>query len=77
MTDKKDLLIEIIRDITNNHHEKIDSNTEAMTVEGWDSLAQLNIVFAIETEFNIKIELADIENFKYVGDMQAFIEKNA
>ena len=70
------LIIEIIRDVTNNHNDDIDLSTQAMSIEGWDSLAQLNIVFAIETEFNLKIELGDIENFKTVKDFNEFVENN-
>jgi acyl carrier protein len=74
---KNGLVIEIIRDVTNNHDEDITFETESMSIEGWDSLAQLNIVFAIEAEFDIKIELGDIENFKKVGDFQDFVEINS
>lgn len=70
------LLIDLIRDVTNNHDEKIDPETQAMSIEGWDSLAQLNIIFAIEAEFDLKMELGDIENFKTVGDFLEYIEKN-
>ena len=77
MAENKDNLIEeIIRDITNNYEDEITNDTKAMTIEGWDSLAQLNIVFAIEAEFNTKIELSDIENFKTVGDFKEFVENN-
>ena len=74
---KGNLIEEIIRDITNNYEDEITNDTKAMTIEGWDSLAQLNIVFAIEAEFDIKIELSDIENFKKVGDFQDFVETNS
>ena len=71
-----DLIVEIIRDVTNNHDENIDFDTQAMSIEGWDSLAQLNIVFAIEAEFNLEIEISDIENFKTVQDLHEFVENN-
>jgi len=71
-----DLVEEIIRDVTNNHNEIISSETQVMSIEGWDSLAHLNIIFAIEAEFNLKIELGEIENFKKVADLLEYIEKN-
>lgn len=78
MTENKiDLIIEIIRDVTNNHNDDITSETQAMSIEGWDSLAQLNIVFSIESEFDITIELGDMENFKTVFDFANFVEKNS
>jgi acyl carrier protein len=71
-----DLVEEIIRDVTNNHDAIISSETQVMSIEGWDSLAHLNIIFAIEAEFNLKIELGEIENFKKVADLLEYIEKN-
>lgn len=71
-----DLVVEIIRDVTNNHDEIISAETQVMSIEGWDSLAHLNIIFAIEAEFNLKIELGVIENFKKVADFLEYIEKN-
>lgn len=78
MADNKiDLIIEIIRDVTNNRNDDITPGTQAMSIEGWDSLAQLNIVFSIESEFGITIQLEDIENFKTVFDFANFVEKNS
>ena len=42
---------EIVADITNNRPADIDENSGAATTDGWDSVAQINIIASIEMEF--------------------------
>ena len=44
-----------------------DSN--ASTVDGWDSLAHINLITAIEQEFGIRFALGELESLKNVGEM--------
>ncbi len=56
--------------------ELSDSMT-AEDVDGWDSLAHINLMFAIETEFGFQFsgnELAEMEN---IGAIKAYIEEKA
>ena len=49
-----------------------DYNTSPDTLEKWDSLAQLNIIAAIEEEFDIVIPPAsqiDMLTFELIGDV--------
>ena len=34
----------------------IDENASAETIDGWDSLKQMNIIVAVEEEFNIQFD---------------------
>ena len=36
--------------------EKINNDVSSETIEGWDSLRQMNIIVAIEEEFNIQFD---------------------
>jgi len=36
--------------------EKIDENTSSETIAEWDSLKQMNIIVAIEEEFNMQFD---------------------
>jgi acyl carrier protein len=47
----------------------IERSSNAETVEGWDSLAHINLISAIEREFKIKFALGELESLKNVGDM--------
>jgi acyl carrier protein len=39
----------------------INKDTAPGTIEGWDSLAQMNLVAALEDEFGIEIDEAEYE----------------
>ncbi|MBR0791445.1 acyl carrier protein [Bradyrhizobium manausense] len=42
-------------------------------VDGWDSLATIRIVAAVEREFDREFEAAQIENIRSVGDLISMI----
>jgi acyl carrier protein len=44
----------ILATVLEINENKIDKNTSADTVENWDSLKQMNIIVALEEEFNIE-----------------------
>ena len=50
-------------------------DSSAATVSGWDSLAHINLVSAIEQEFGIRFALGELEELKNVGEMIDLMEK--
>lgn len=48
-----DKIREIISDVTHFPPDEIDENSTHETVEGWDSLAQINVIVAVEAEFGV------------------------
>lgn len=75
MSDTLMKLQPIFRDIFENNDLVVTREMNADTVEGWDSLAHINLVVAIEQEFNIKFGLGELEAMKNVGEMADLIEK--
>jgi acyl carrier protein len=53
----------------------ITMRTVAEDVEGWDSFAHVNIVVALESEFGLEFNAAEIEELRVVGEMVEVIEK--
>jgi len=47
----------------------------ASNVEGWDSLAHVNLVVAIEKTYKIKFALGELQDLKNVGEMADLILK--
>ena len=47
--------------------------TSAETLEGWDSYRHVEILFAVEEDFGIKMSSIEIERLKNVGDLVALI----
>ena len=69
MFDILDKLQPIFQDIFEDDELSITAESNADTVEGWDSLAHITLIFAIEQEFEIKFALGELEAMKNVGDM--------
>jgi acyl carrier protein len=53
----------------------LTAESNASSVEGWDSLAHINLVVAVEKRYNIKFALAELRNLKNVGEMADLIVK--
>ena len=47
-------LEEIFKDIFDDEELKLERETSADDIDDWDSLAQINLIVAIEKEFNVK-----------------------
>ena len=64
-----DSLQNIFRDIFDDEDLIISNSTNSEEVEDWDSLNHINLVSAIEKEFNIKFALGELISLKDVGAM--------
>ena len=62
-------------DILDDGNIIISADTVAADIEGWDSLANINILVSVENSFGIKFNMEDIENFRCVGDMVENVER--
>ena len=47
----------------------ISSSTAAADVDGWDSLAHIRLVVAIERAFDLRFSASEISELKNVGEM--------
>jgi acyl carrier protein len=65
----------IFRDVLDNPSLVIVEKSSGENVEGWDSLAHINIVSSIEQEFKIRFALGELEQLKNVGEMIALMRK--
>jgi len=63
----------IFRDVFDNDTLVVTRATTVGDIPDWDSLAQINLVVAIEKDFEIKVSLEDLETLSNVGDMMDLI----
>ena len=75
MSDILKKLQPIFQDIFEDDELLITAESSAATVEDWDSLAHIMLIFAIEQEFEIKFALGELEAMKNVGSMVELMEK--
>jgi acyl carrier protein len=59
----------VFQDVFDAPGLKITSDSNASQIEGWDSLAHINLIMAIEQDLSIRFALSELEAMKNVGDM--------
>ncbi len=68
-------LNEIFRDVFDDDSLTVTETTTAADIEEWDSLANINIIVSIESEFNVKFNMDEISSMKNVGEMAKIISE--
>lgn len=66
---------EICADVFDDEELTVTDTTTAEDVEEWDSLTHLQLMSEIETEFQIKFTLGEIQGFANVGELVDTIRK--
>lgn len=66
---------DIFRDIFDEDDLSIQDSTNSDEIEDWDSLNHINLVSAIEKEFNIRFALGELQTLKDVGAMIDLMEE--
>jgi len=68
-------LLPLFRDVLDDERLVVTPESNAETIPGYDSLAHINIISAIEQEFGIQFEFTELVDLQNVGDMIALIER--
>jgi len=66
---------EIFCDVLDNDSLMLTTEMTATDVEGWDSLTHINLVTSIEKFFKVRFSLAELDDFKNVGDILETVHK--
>ena len=64
-----DKLNEIFRDVFDDDSIEVCDSTTSADIEGWDSLEHINLVLAVEQEFDFKFKMGQVVSMKDVGEM--------
>ena len=65
---------DVFRDLFRDEGLAINTETSAKDIEGWDSLAHITLIVAIEKKFGIKFKLAELQELSNVGDILALVK---
>ena len=65
----------IFRDVLDQPELQLRPQSNASNVDGWDSLAHVNLVVTIEKRYRIKFALGELQELKNVGEMAELIHK--
>ncbi|WP_372921624.1 acyl carrier protein [Roseovarius sp.] len=72
-----DRLMEIFQTVFEDEELRVTASTTAADVEGWDSVAHITLIFAIEEEFGFQFSSSELESVRNVGDLQALVSQRA
>ncbi|MGH7411805.1 MAG: acyl carrier protein [Candidatus Methylomirabilis sp.] len=64
---------EILREVVGRKDITVTLATTAREVPGWDSLAHVSLILAVEKAFNIRLRAAEIAQLQDVGSLVALV----
>ncbi len=65
----------VFQDVFDDDSIVVSDNTTAADIEDWDSLEHINLMVAIEEDFGMKFNMAEVTGLKNVGEMVDVILK--
>jgi acyl carrier protein len=66
-------LADVFESVLDRKHVDLSPDLIVEQVEGWDSYMAVDLVLAIETQFQLTIPLGEIGSFRKVGDFVELI----
>ncbi len=63
----------IFRKVFENPAIRVEPQTTAADVDGWDSLSHVNLILAVESHFNVRFSQKEILRLRNVGDLANLI----
>lgn len=73
--DLHDRLEEIFQDVFDDEKLCITDATSAADIEDWDSIANINLMVAIEQGFGVRFRGNELGEFRNVGELKRFLEE--
>ena len=55
----------------------LQTGSSAQNTDGWDSLANLNLMAALEDEYGLTLATRDVVKLRTLGDIISYVEANA
>ena len=75
MADLLPELQQVFRSVFDRDDLVITPESSAYSVEGWDSLAHINLVMALEKKYKVKFGLGELRDLENVGDLLNLLQK--
>jgi acyl carrier protein len=66
-------LDEVFREVFDDPGIVLTDETTAEDVPGWDSLAHVNLMFSIESEFGIAFNSSELSTLQDVGELRRVV----
>jgi acyl carrier protein len=70
-------MTDILRDIFEDPDLAVTPETNAKSVPGWDSMAQVKVLMAVEEEFDVRFSSREMDKLRNVGDLVAAVARHS
>lgn len=70
-----DRMQQVIREVLDDDQLILTDDLQARDVEGWDSLAHINIMFTLESEFDVEFDDEQMSRLRNVGELRRYLEQ--
>jgi acyl carrier protein len=66
---------QLVRELLGDETIVLTADTRPSEVDGWDSLANVNIVFGLEEEFQVRLGDEVVTGFEHVGELASLVDR--
>ncbi len=73
--DTLEQITDVFRDVLDDDDIRLSRGTTAADVQGWDSLAHVRLIVAVERAFGIKFSAAQVTKLKNVGELVDLVDR--
>ncbi len=67
-------LEEVFRQVFDSEHLTLADEMMAPDIEGWDSVAHINLMFGIEQAFGVRFKGNELAEMKNIGELKRFLD---
>jgi len=71
--DLHDRLEEVFRQVFDNETLTLTNEMTAPDIEGWDSVAHINLMFGIEQAFGVRFKGNELAEMKNIDELKQFL----
>ena len=66
---------EVLSRVFGLDRNNVNDSSSPETVEGWDSMGHLNLICALESDFNVSIDIGDAMEMVNVGRIRSILRE--
>jgi acyl carrier protein len=66
-------LYQIVRNVIGQKDIVLDENSNAENTAGWDSLKNIELIFAIESTYRVRFTVKEVARIRSIGDLRGLL----
>jgi len=66
-------LYQIVRKVVGQEEIALDESSNADNTAGWDSLKNIELIFAIESTYRVRFTVREVARLKNIGDLRRLL----